>query len=114
VNSGRYPSLRVRFTVAGHSGEEWALVDTGFDGDFSVPDQIGLSLGAPHHTEPVQMASGQVVDVAIHHAVIDLIDQPGPFRAEIIVLGDEYLIGINALNRFKVTFDHGQRVIVEP
>jgi predicted aspartyl protease len=105
--------LRVRITVAGHNGEKWALVDTGFDGDFSVPDQLGLSFGAPHHTEAVQLASGRVVHVAIHHAVIELIEQPEPFRAEIIVLGDEYLIGTNVLNRYKVTFDHGQRVTVE-
>jgi len=31
-----------------------------------------------------------------------------------IVLGEEYLVGRKIVDRFAVTFDHGQRVIVEP
>jgi len=114
VNAGRYPSLRVRFTVGGYNAEEWALVDTGFDGDFAVPQSIIGSLSQPRRRDRVQTASGQRVPVPIFPSMIELVDLPGPFRAEIIAIGDEYLLGIHALNRFKVTFDHGQRVIVEP
>jgi hypothetical protein len=45
---------------------------------------------------------------------VELADQPGAFAALIIALGDECLLGIQTLNHFRVIFDHGQRVIVEP
>ncbi|MDP2937521.1 MAG: hypothetical protein Q8O86_13635 [Dehalococcoidia bacterium] len=61
----------------------------------------------------VRTASGQVVRVPVYLGSIELVDQPGPIDALIIALGDEYLLGLPALNHFKVTFDHGQRVSVE-
>ena len=45
---------------------------------------------------------------------MELVDQPGPVLAFLIALGDEYLIGLATLNHFRVTFDHGRRLIVEP
>jgi hypothetical protein len=30
------------------------------------------------------------------------------------VMGDEYILGRRVLDRFEITLDHGQRVIVRP
>ncbi len=35
---------------------------------------------------------------------VELLDSPGALAALIIALGDEYLLGIQTLNNFKITF----------
>ena len=37
-----------------------------------------------------------------------------PVRAELIALGDDFIIGTGILRRYGVILDHGQRVIVNP
>lgn len=111
---GRYPSLRVRFLAQGLEGHEWALVDTGFDGHLALPEALLDRLPEPMYVRRVRTASGQVVRVPVYLGSIELVDQPGAIDALIIALGDEYLLGLPVLNLFKVTFDHGQRLTVEP
>ena len=109
-----YPSLRIRFRVHGVSGEAPALVDTGFDRHLAVPKTWIERLQPPIYIRRVRTASGQIVRVPTYLGAVELIDQPGTINALIIALGDEYLIGIQTLNHFEVTLDHGQSVIVEP
>ncbi|MGH2559623.1 MAG: hypothetical protein ACRDJH_11205 [Thermomicrobiales bacterium] len=45
---------------------------------------------------------------------MELVDQPGSIVASIIAVGDKFVLGLATLNHFRVIFDHGQRVIVEP
>lgn len=113
MTPARYPSLRVRFLAQGVEGNEWALVDTGFDGHLALPEALIDRLPEPMYLRRVRTASGQVVRVPVYLGSIELVDQPGPIDALIIALGDEYLLGLPVLNHFKVTFDHGQRVSVE-
>ena len=108
-----YPSLRLRFTIAGVSSEARAMVDTGFDGYLAVPASA-LSRFRSYGNVHARTASGEVVTVASYLGTVELLDEPGPVDSYIIALGDEYLVGIEVLNHFRVTFDHGQRVIVEP
>ncbi|MBM2827338.1 MAG: hypothetical protein HW403_1402 [Dehalococcoidia bacterium] len=109
-----YPSLSIRFLVQGVSGEAVALVDTGFDGHLAIPEDWIESLQSPLYIRRVRIASGQVVRVPVYLGAVELVDQPSTINALVIALGDEYLVGIETLNHFKVTFDHGQKVIVEP
>jgi hypothetical protein len=37
-----------------------------------------------------------------------------PFEVLVSQVGSELLVGIGVVRRFRVTFDHGQRVVVEP
>jgi predicted aspartyl protease len=106
--------VRVRFEVGGVSNEALALVDTGFDGFLAVPEAVAASWSQPLHADRVQTASGQVIAVPVFAGRLELTDQPGPFTALLIAIGDEFLLGIAAIRRFKMTFDHGQRILVEP
>ena len=112
--SVRYPSLRVRFSVGGLNGEESAILDTGFSGDFAIPARLSASLPLLWMTIRIETVTGQDLRMPVFPGIIELIEQPGPFRAQVIAVGTHFLLGLQALNRFKVTFDHGQRVIVEP
>jgi predicted aspartyl protease len=109
-----YPSLRIRYLIGGLHDEAFALVDTGFGGHLAVPEALLGQLPQPTYVHRDRTASGQVVRVPAYVGTVELRDQPGPIRAVVIVLGDEYLVGLRTVNHFKVTFDHGQRVIVEP
>ncbi|MGH2532205.1 MAG: hypothetical protein ACRDJW_07835 [Thermomicrobiales bacterium] len=72
------------------------------------------ALPRPRDLEFAQTVSGERVRVPVYNGTVELLDQPGPIDGLIIALGDEYLLGLDVLNHFKVTFDHGQRVIIEP
>ena len=109
-----YPSLRVRYDASGVGGEAMAIVDTGFDGYLVIPESLLGRLPEPGYHRRYQTASGESVVVAVFEGTVELVDQPGRIQARLIALGDEYLIGIQTLNHFRVTLDHGRRVIVEP
>src|SRR5262249_39037765 len=108
-----YPSLRMRFRAQEVNGEATAVLDTGFDGHLAVPEALIETFPPPAYVRRVRTASGEVVRVPVYLGTVELIDQPGALDALIIALGDEYLLGLQTLNHFRVTFDHGQRVIVE-
>jgi clan AA aspartic protease len=108
-----YPSLRIRFVAQRVEGETFALVDTGFDGHLVIPAAATEALPQPLYRRRVRTASGEIVRVPVYIGTVELVDRPGPVEALIIGLGDEYLIGLATLNHFRVTFDHGQRVVVE-
>ena len=113
MTNASYPSLKVHFLVHGLSDETFALVDTGFDGHFAVPAALIEQLPDPLYVRRVRTASGEIVRVPVYIGMVELVDQLGPIDALIIALGDEYLLGLPTLNHFKVTFDHGERLIVE-
>ena len=50
----------------------------------------------------------------VYEGSVDLVELSGAVPGQIIALGDEYLLGLATLNHVRVTFDHGQRLIVEP
>ncbi len=114
MTSPPYPSLRIRCALHGVVYEEFAIVDTGFDGHLAIPESFVENLPQPLYVRRVRTASGQVVRVPVYFGSIELFDQPGEFDALVIALGDEYLIGLPTINHFKMTFDHGQRLLVEP
>ncbi len=37
-----------------------------------------------------------------------------PVQAELIALGEDFIVGTGILSRYEVILDHGQRVIVNP
>lgn len=69
-----YPSLRTRFRIQGVEGEEFALVDTGFDGHFAVPEALIQTLPPPLYVRRVRVASGQIVRVPVYLGTVELID----------------------------------------
>lgn len=113
MSSPPYPSLAIRFVAGDVAVETWAVVDTGFDGHLVVPGSFVTNLPSPEYTRRVRTASGEVVLVPVYAGTIELVAQPGLIDAFILVLGDEYLIGLETINHFAVTFDHGLRVVVD-
>jgi predicted aspartyl protease len=88
------------------------LVDTGFDGGVCLPaDAIDPALVPSRHLVWGLADGSEVVAPAFTGSV--QIGELPPVRTVIIFLGDSSLLGRHVTDHFSVTFDHGQRVIVE-
>ncbi len=111
--SQQFPYLPVEVRLEGKVlRDDAALVDTGFDGDISIPaiEAVGMQ---PIGYEWLILATGRE-DYAF---VFDGEVQLGDFEAvpaKILAVGDRYVIGTGILSRYEVILDHGRRVIVNP
>lgn len=114
VTSSDYPYLPVRVTIRGRSSEDLALIDTGFTGYLAIPATFfNGNLGLPDTRFEWELADGSTIDTPIYFGLVEIVGLPA-VRAAVAVLGDEYIVGRNVLDYYKLTLDHGQRVVVEP
>ena len=110
--SARFPYLMVRVNVGGASLVESALLDTGFNWDFAIP--VSRSIGLqPVRREWITLANGREEPAFVFEGSIQLGDLE-PVPAEIIAIGENFVIGTGILRRYEVILDHGRRVIVNP
>lgn len=114
VTAGRYPSLQVRFSIDGDPNEAVALVDTGCDVHLVVPQSLIATLPPPIRERRMRTVSDEIVTVPLYLGLIQIREVDGSMWGLIVALGTEYLLGLPLLNHYRVTFDHGQRVIIDP
>jgi predicted aspartyl protease len=115
VVSSNPPFIQINVTLEGESqpiyvGE--ALLDTGYDGSLSLPLDILQSRTAKGEWE-IELADGSRLSVPFFYGTIDI---SGLARVGIVLsaLGTEAIVGRRVMDYFRVTFDHGREVIVEP
>lgn len=113
LESTRFPYVPVRWLVRSNQAQVSALVDTGFDGHLVLPAGEAEQLGEPDSLEPWRLADGRTVYVPEYRGSLELVGLRPSIAAIILVLGEEFILGRAALNHFRVTFDHGRRVVVE-
>jgi len=110
-----YPYLEVEFTIgAFRSPTVLAYIDTGFDGYLIVPAAQTAILGPPQFSAPWELGDGSVVQAQEYRGSVYVSGLAVTIPARITLLGDEYLLGRGIVDRLRVTFDHGQRLLVEP
>lgn len=108
-----YPYLRVHFSVRGHQGTALALLDTGFTGHLAIPtDALNGNLGLPDAVANWELANGSIVNAPLYSGNIHIEDFPA-ILGTITVVGNEYILGRGILDNFKITLDHGKRIIIE-
>ena len=95
-----------------------ALLDTGFSDQLAVPtsaleDEPAL-VGDPDTWVNVRVADGRSIAVPLFDGTIELPNLSTVEGASIMVMGDQYIVGRGILDLYKVTLDHGQRLIIEP
>jgi predicted aspartyl protease len=113
VVSSRFPYLPVHLDVGGHSDDVEALLDTGFDGDVAVPLSRMPGGQPPDFLETWTLADGTQVVVPTYLGSVQIGGLPA-FRVALTALGDEPLVGRGVGDRFRITLDHGQQLILEP
>lgn len=109
-----YPYLRVSWKVPDVEGQGLAYLDTGFDGHLCLPESIVDALGLPDLLVAYRLAGNQRVRVPAYEGSVTLLGLDISLPASILALGDEMILGRHIVDRFWVTFDHGQRVLLEP
>lgn len=112
IESSHFPYLPLRLEVQNRTHEVEALIDTGFDGDVTVPPNV-LANGHPDDYHRWTLADGSHVYAPYYLGTVQVGDL-GAVEAVITGLGDEPLVGRGITDRYQITLDHGQRVIVEP
>ncbi len=111
--SQRYPYLEVAWRARHIDRQDWAYADTGFEGALIVPDIYAGILGQEDVQSFVQTADGQGHWVSTFIGQVTVIGINEELLARILVMGSEFLLGRRILDRYRVTFDRGQQVIVE-
>ncbi|HEY7063328.1 MAG TPA: hypothetical protein VII06_17755 [Chloroflexota bacterium] len=89
------------------------LVDTGFSGAVAVPRGLIPASVIPETLSDWRLADGTQVTAPTYTGYVTIGQLP-PVLADIIVLENAALLGRAVTNQFRVIFDHGTRVIVEP
>jgi predicted aspartyl protease len=113
VVSRRFPYLPVRLTVRQQVHAVEALLDTGFDGDIAIPPSMIPQGEPPDGYIAARLADGSGVYAPFFQAVVQVFPSDS-FTVTALALGDEPVIGRGVSDRFAITLDHGQQVIVEP
>jgi len=113
VVSSRFPYLPIQIRVRQRSDDVEALLDTGFDGDVAMPPGMVTNGQPPDYLETWTLADGTQVVVPTFLGMAQIDGLPA-FSVAVTALGDEPLVGRGICDRFTITLDHGQQLIVEP
>jgi predicted aspartyl protease len=113
INSPYVP-IRVKFEPTGPELEVEALIDTGFDGHVSMPSvRLPLAL-LPTASHLMSMADGSMRSVNVYKGTAQIIGLDQAIAVRILLGTSDVLVGRRFTDHFRVTFDHGREVIVEP
>ena len=113
--SNDYPYIPIRVEVQGQSEDVRALLDTGYTGSVIIPATVqGRNLGPSDGRTAVEVGDGRTVFAPVYLGILEIAGFTPIYGLAITALGDEYILGRRILDRFEITLDHGQRIIVSP
>ena len=111
--SSDYPFLYVRILIRDCEQETLALVDTGFEGSLVIPySSIDSGLGNPDTSSNWSLADGSVVESPVYVGSLEIKGLPVIPDIVISLLGSDYILGRNVIDRFELILDHGQRLTI--
>lgn len=95
-----------------------ALVDTGFSGDIVIPTNWIKNGHRADGYVTWTMADGTSTMAEIYLGIVRLVDleesKPNIIPVTITVLGNEVIVGRGIIDQFKLTLDHGRKLLLEP
>jgi predicted aspartyl protease len=111
IISHNYPYLDIACWIGDQKLQGSAYVDTGFDGCLIVPEAEARELMVPFHLTVVELGDSSLKLAHEHRGVVEI--DEASFRASILVLGDEYLLGREIVDQMRICFHWGERLEVE-
>ncbi len=112
VISSHFTYSPIRLTVRGRTVAIEAFLDTGFDGDIVIPPGVIADEGAPDKYFSWFLADGSRVRAPAYLGTVE-VGSLGTFGVAVTVLGDEPIVRRRVTDRFRVTLDHGRRLVIE-
>jgi predicted aspartyl protease len=112
--STNYPYLTIRLSMRGWNGRADALADTGFDGALVAPSSLLPQIpGVGDDMISMQVANGRFLDIPVYYGSVELSRFANILNVPVAFMADQFVVGRRILDQFQVTFDHGQRLIIE-
>lgn len=110
--SSHFPYLPVKVTVKQRVFDVEALLDTGFDGEIILPPGLAINGELPYWYVDCQLANELVVKIPAFKCSLKLANKKIN-EVTALIMGDESVIGREIIKHFKVTLDHGRKIILE-
>jgi predicted aspartyl protease len=113
--SAHFPYVPVTVILNKRTETVEALLDTGFDGDLIIPEEL-MTNGKPPDSYLRFTLADQVTSVLapayLGRVEVAELGDGGEHTAIISVLGTEAILGRNLARYFHITLDHGRQVII--
>lgn len=111
ITSSRFPYLPIKVSTK-KDFELEALLDTGYDGGVIVPPKLIANGEVSGWLVDCKLADNSIVEVPAYIGSVRLGNKKLN-NITVLIMGDEPVIGREVIKYFKVTLDHGQKIIVE-
>ena len=112
--SSHSPYIAIRVRIQDFVLETEAFVDTGFDGGLLLPSLRLPDAAPPNLVRSFTLGDGSVVPLPAYRGQVEIVGIAKSIQTMISIGAPEILLGRHVLNHFRVTFDHGREVVVEP
>ncbi len=113
VISDFFPYLEVAFEARGLQRQDFAYLDTGFDGFLMIPHTFVSSLGDPDFVSRSELGDSSLTYGADFPGEIRIVGLGQAMKGGITCLGNDWILGLGILNKFTVVFDHGRTVNID-
>ena len=113
IVSLKFPYLPIKVVIAKGTFKLNALLDTGYDGGVVLSPNLVTNGKPSEWIVDCQLADDSIIQAPAYLGSVTLGSKKLDNIA-VLIMGDEPMIGQQVIKHFKVTLDHGQKVIVEP
>lgn len=112
VTSYSFPYLLVYVSTTKKDFELEALLDTGYDGGVIIPPKLITNGEVSGWLVDCKLADNSIVEVPAYLGLVRLGNKKLN-DITVLIMGDEPIIGREVIKHFKITLDHGRKIILE-
>lgn len=112
VTSLHFPYCSIRISTLKRDFKLEALLDTGYDGGVILPPSLITNGETSGWLVNCKLADNSIVEVPAYLGSVRLGNKKLN-NITVLIMGDEPIIGREVIKHFKVTLDHGRKIILE-
>lgn len=112
VTSSRFPYLPIEVSTTKKDFELEALLDTGYSGGVIIPPKLITNGEVSGWKVDCKLADNSIIEVPAYLGSVRLGNKKLNNIA-VLIMGDEPIIGREVIKHFKITLDHGRKIILE-
>lgn len=112
LKSSHFPYIPVRVSIKQRVLKLEALMDTGFDGEIILPPGLVTNGEFSYWYVDCKLADESIVKIPAFKCSLRLVNKELN-NVNVLIMGDEPIIGREVIKHFKITLDHGKKIILE-